>query len=208
MGFTVVHDGTATDELYREYDVLLSRLLLKRGVSLDRVPLAPEGANGKHPLYVWDTEADAQAFADQLRERTEDAAWRVRPVNGPPSLGPLRPLRVEVSRRVESWVFGLDPLTCKALQLRFPGSCRRSSVTIHWDYPDHRPPTDREALRTVALQLLPLLTELSPADLHVFGSYQVVDPVNEEVLVGPTPLQPWPPSEPVGVSGGSAAAVG
>ena len=67
MGFTVVHEGGTKDSDYREYVDLLSRLLLKRGVSLDRVPLAPQNGAGDRRLYVWDSEAEARAFAGGSR---------------------------------------------------------------------------------------------------------------------------------------------
>jgi hypothetical protein len=191
MGFVVVHRGAAPEGWYRQYLRLLSRVLLKEGVSLDRVPrVAGEGGRW---LYVWPGEAKAAEFAEYLKERTEDPDWEVGPAGAAPSVGPLRPLRIEVGKEVTSWTFGLEVLTRKALRIRFPGSCENHDVSIWIPYSPDEPARwtkTPDGIRKAVEQVLPILTGLSLEQLSAFGGYEVVDPVTEEVLIPPTPLQP------------------
>jgi hypothetical protein len=189
MGFTVVHEGETTEKQYRAYDTLLSRWLIKRGINLDRVPLAPTGGNGPAPLYVWDNEAEASVFAKELSEWIDDPEWRVCAVTGPPRVGPFRPLEIRVGKQVTSWNFGLDPLTIGTLRMRYPASCQREGVSVHWEYPPGAPSSLAE-VHSLAVQFLPILTGLGEKELRPFGSYQIVDPVADHVLIGPIPLQP------------------
>jgi hypothetical protein len=197
MGFTVVHENGMQGRPYRDYLLLLSRLLVKRGVPLERVPLTG-GANGLPPLYVWDSEADAAAFAAQLREFSEDPAWKVVALTGQTRLGSLRPLEIEAGKQVLAWNFALGIFTRLSLQKRYPGSCQRSGVSVRWDYPPGAPASAAE-LQALTPLVLPLLTGLGIEDLLPFGSYVVVDPVANRVLVGPIPFQR------AGSSGGAEA---
>jgi hypothetical protein len=190
MGFTVVHENGAKDSDHRRYLTLLGRKLLNEGVGLDRVPRTrANGDKGERWLYVWNKESDAQAFAEQLREQTEDPAWQVKAVKGRASVGPLQPLEIHVGSGVAVAAFELDPLTRWAIQLRFPSSCRRTLVVVHWDHLKDKAPAGEE-LRALARQVLSLLTGLEAKDLAVFGSYEVIAPRSHQVLVPPTPLVP------------------
>jgi hypothetical protein len=195
MAFTVVHADGMRGGSYRDYLQHLSRVLLKRGVSLDRVPVI-RGSGGVR-LYVWDCEADAQAFAAELREKTEDPEWKVQPADGQPSIGPLRPIEIELGGGVVSRTFGLEVFTGLTLRALFPGSCRYEGVTVDWDHLKYQAPAGEE-LRALAAQVLPILTGLRWEDLAPFESYQVINPVTGEILVGPTPIQP------AGGTGGTA----
>jgi hypothetical protein len=193
MGYTVVYEGEPTADVYQDYFTLLSRLLLKHGLQLDRVPRTSDNGHADRWLYVWDREEDAREFAEQVKAQTEDPHWRVSLVEQPPSLGPLRPIQVEVGRAVSSWTFGLDPLTRRALQLRFPGSCENDDVSIGVPFGAKGTPKWQRttaAVRTLVEQVLPILTGLSVEQLRTFGGFQLVDPVTREIIVPPSGFQP------------------
>jgi hypothetical protein len=187
MAFTVVHQGGMKEKEYQAYLRQVSRQLIARGVGLDNVPRVPEGGTDNRWLYVWADRQEAEAFAKELEQETRDPAWHVRPVNTPPSLGPLRPIEIEVSRQRDGLVFALNTFTWKALQIRFPGCCRRDSVFIGQEPPDDLLAA-REELRDLARQVLLILTELSAEQLQAFGTFRVVDPVTGEEFVPPTPV--------------------
>src|SRR5205085_768175 len=107
-----------------------TRLLRQKGVDLARLQRVPEPGSGRRWLYVWPSQADAQAFADDLKKRTGDSAWEVVEVNGQTSEGPLGPIEVQVVRQAEGWAFALHPLSRQMIQKVFPGSCRRDSIFI------------------------------------------------------------------------------
>jgi hypothetical protein len=117
-------------------------------------------------------------------------------------VGPLGPIEVAVGLEVDSITLELHPLTELALQARFPGSCRNESVSVRASWAERATidwRTSADGLRKLTEQLLPVLTGLRPEEMQVFGSYQVIDPVTERVLVPPTPVQPC---------GGSPSAAG
>src|SRR5262249_2989848 len=138
-------------------------------------------------LYVWDSEQEASAFAEELKKQTRDRQWFVRPVNGKPSLGPLRPLEINVGHQGDGWTFGLEPLTRKAIEARFPGSCRRPSVFIGSPSLD-APLAEQPDLRELAERVLFILTGLKAEALRTFGHFWVVDPVDGRVLLPATPI--------------------
>ena len=81
MGFTVTRQGGTKDVEFEAY----ARLLRQKGVDLAKLNRVPEPGTGRRWLYVWNVEADAQAFADELKKRTRDQAWEVVQVDAPPS---------------------------------------------------------------------------------------------------------------------------
>jgi len=188
MGFTVVHQGEAKGRGPWEYQLLLGRHLLQGGLSFDNVPRIPgkDAVNGW--LYVWDCEAEAEAFAAELRRRTRDRAWEVQAVKAKPSWGPLRPIQVEVGRQGDGWVFGLEPLTRMALQARYPGSCRHHRVFISSETEDEFLHMG-DGLRDLVRQVLFILTGLSAEQMESFGGFNLVDPVEQKELVSPSPIR-------------------
>jgi hypothetical protein len=191
MGYTVAHQGETQERGYRDYLRLLSRMLLQRGVHLDKVPRTPANGRTDRWLYVWDDEAEARAFAEQIKKETEDPQWQVCPVAAAPSIGPLRPIEVVVGREADSWTFGLDPVTRRALQARFPGSCENDDVSIGVPFGVRGKASwtkTAAGVRVVVRQVLPVLTGLSEEQLRAFGAFEVVDPVSLEVLVPPAPV--------------------
>jgi hypothetical protein len=188
MGFAVAHEGGTKDKEYQAYARLLSRQLLQRGVSLDNLPRVPADGSPYFWLYVWDNEPEAAAFAKELKKQTRDAHWLIQPVKAKPSMGPLRPLQIHVGRQGDGWVFGLEPLTKIAIQTKFPQSCRHRSVFIGSERGGEFVET-QEDLARVARQVLSLLTSLDQDQLRTFGSFRVVEPVEEEQVVPPTSLE-------------------
>ena len=117
MGFTVSrNDGGNKDAEFEAY----ARLLRQQGVDLGKLPRAPEPRTGRRWLYVWDSRAKAQVFADELKRRTRDNAWVVVEIGAPPSEGPMGPIIVQVGRRANGLVFGLHPLSRVMIQSAFP----------------------------------------------------------------------------------------
>jgi hypothetical protein len=188
MGFTVVHSGETHNGAYRDYLQLLTRVLLQRGANLADVPRVRLPVNGDHWLYLWESEADARAFLEQLRVDTEDPAWAVLPVSAAPSSGPLRPIEVHVSDRVDGWTFALAPWARKALQDRFVGAGNVLTVSVRAElYADWSEAVAH--LSKLAPQVLPILAGLGLEELRPFGSYVVLDPVEDRVLTGPVAIQ-------------------
>lgn len=190
MPSTVAHvTGMTKDEEFQEYYRLLSRLLLKQGIDLADVPRVEDPRTRKRWLFVWPTEQEALDFAARLNEQTKSADWEVREVDAPPSLGPLRPLEIEVGRHRHGWTFALAPWTRKAIQTRFPGSCQSNSVSIAADTRADFV-TTQGGLDHVAKQMLLVLTGLTAEQLQDYESYVLRDPVSGEVLLAPTLIQP------------------
>jgi hypothetical protein len=70
MGFTVAHQSGTKDGEFEAF----ARLLRQKRVDLAKLNRVPEPGTGRRWLYVWNVEADARAFADELRKRTRDYA--------------------------------------------------------------------------------------------------------------------------------------
>jgi hypothetical protein len=187
VGFTVQHQGGMKDSDYQAYLQLVSRYLLKQGAYLDSVPRVPAGDNGHGWLYVWDDEAEATAFAQQLKKETRDRAWCVQPVKGKPSVGPIRGLQIEISRWSEQWIFAFEPFSEIILKMRFPDRRPFSGVTLCFNTGEE-PVWPPENLRHLTEQILPLLTGLSLKQLSSLGQFRVVEAPEETELLPLTPL--------------------
>jgi hypothetical protein len=186
MPFTVVHQGGTKDNEYRAYARLLSRQLLNRGISVDKVPRIRQNGSGNGWLYVWDSEDEAAAFSEELKKRTRDTQWQVQMVKATPSLGPLHPLQIDVGRWPNRWVFVLDPLTRMAIETRFPGSCRLHSVSVSSNEGDFV--AEAGDLRPLSRQVLRILSGLGPEQLRTFESFCLVDPMDQTELIPPSPI--------------------
>ena len=182
MGYAVVHNsGMTKDAEFQEYQQLLTRYLLKREINLSDVPRISDAKTGKRWLYVWPTELEAKAFADQLNEEMGEKLWMVTPVVAP-SQGPLRPLELQVGRRPDGWTFALAPWTRKVIQREVPGSCRNRSVFVAID-PRSGEGQTKGSLRELAGQVLPLLVGQGVELIKSFGEFVVTDPVAKQDLV-------------------------
>jgi hypothetical protein len=185
MGFTVTRQGGTKDVEFEAY----ARLLRQKGVDLAKLSRVREPGTGRRWLYVWNVEADARAFADELKKRTRDNAWEVVQVDAPASEGPLGPVEIQVGRQTNGWTFALHPFSRQMLQEVFPGSCRVPSVSIANDTR-----TDFQAtmgdLADLAGQVVLILTGVRIDQImDKFGGYRVYDPVTAEELVPPQGVQ-------------------
>jgi hypothetical protein len=185
MPFTVTRAGGTKDVEFEEY----ARLLRQKGVDLARLPRVPEPGTGRRWLYVWDSRADAQAFAGELKGRTGDGAWEVVEVTAPPSEGPLGPVEIQAARRRNGWTFALHPFSRQAVQKLFPGSWRTGSVVIRTETRQDFQATQGEGA-DLAGQVAVILTGLSLDKLNeTFGGYRVYDPITWKELAASGPIQ-------------------
>jgi hypothetical protein len=179
MGFTVTPPGGTKDVEFEAY----ARLLRQQGADLARLPRVPEPGTGRRWLHVWNSQAEAQAFADELKRRTRDEAWEVREVAEPPSEGPLGPVEIQALHQSDGWTFALHPLSRQAIRKVFPGSCRTGSIFIRLEPGADLPPA-QEGVADLADQVAILLTGLSLDKLNeTFGGYRVYDAVATKELV-------------------------
>jgi hypothetical protein len=184
MGFTVTRRGGTKDVEFEEY----ARLLRQKGMDLARLQRTPEPGTARRWLPVWQNEADAQAFATELKRRTRDEAWEVVPVNGELSEGPLGPVEITVGRQSDGWTFALHPLSRQMIQKVFPSSCRPDSVFIRTQ--TRQDCHKQGGIDDLAEQVVVLLTGLRLDKIkEAFGGYRIYDPVAKQELVAPTPVQ-------------------
>jgi hypothetical protein len=171
------------------FDSAYARLLRQKGVDLARLNRVPEPGTGRRWLYVWSGEADARAFADELKQRTRDNAWEVVPVDAPASEGPLGPVEIQVGRQSDGWTFTLHPFSRQMLQDISPNARRVPRVFIATDTQQDFQ-TTMGTLTDLADQVAIILTGVSIDQLREkFGGYRVYDPAAKKELVPSEPVQ-------------------
>jgi hypothetical protein len=178
MGFTVNHtDGRTRDFEFEAY----ARLLRQQGVDLGKLPRAPEPGTGRRWLYVWETKEKAQAFADELKQRTHDN-WAVVEVAAPPSEGPLGPIVVQVGRRADGLVFELHPLSRAMIRSAFPERARGpATISVNFEtLADFR--STHGSIEALAGEVVPALTGLKTDELTKLG-YALIEDDTERTLV-------------------------
>jgi hypothetical protein len=183
MSFTVTRAGGTKDNEFEAY----ARLLRQQGVDLGRLPRVPEPGTKNRWLYVWNTKAKAQAFADELKKRTRDPAWQVVPVNAPPSEGPMGPVLIQMARRGDGLIFTLHSLGRAMIRSAFPDAFGTNTVFIdtqRWD--DFR--KTQGTLADLVQKIAPSLTGLSGEQLEALG-YAVIDDQSDETLVFVPPAE-------------------
>jgi hypothetical protein len=187
MPFAVTHSsGMTKDAEFEAY----ARLLRKRGVDLSQTPRVPD-SEGRRWLAVWPDRSSAEQFAKDLGRNTRQE-WKVLETNGTPSVGPLIPVQIVVSRRSDQWLFELHELSramLESLGLAPPARTRVSiQVTTRQDFLSQFGTLD-DLCRGVA----PALTNLSLDQLDDFG-YVLVDAESGEELTmaSPMSLRPTP----------------
>ena len=117
MGFTVTRPTGTKDAEFEAY----IRLLRQQGKDLGKLPRVPDpAAPHRRWVYVWNSAEEAQNFADELKERTGDAAWYVEQTAAPPSEGPFGPVLVQLARRADGLSFALHPLSRAMIHNGFP----------------------------------------------------------------------------------------
>lgn len=179
MGFTVTREGGTKDAEFEAY----ARLLRQKGVDLANLPRVREPGTGRRWLYVWHDEADARAFADELKKRTRDAAWEVLPVDAPASRGPLGPIEIQVGRQSTGWTFALHPFSRQMIQKLFPESRLVPSVFIATETQQDFQATVGN-LASLAQQVAIILTGLDIDQLNEkFGGYRIYEPATRKELL-------------------------
>jgi hypothetical protein len=178
VGFTVTRPGGTKDAEFQAY----ARLLRQLGKDLGKLPRVPEPGTSRRWLYVWNTEEEARAFADELKKRTRDAAWAVVDVNAAASEGPLGPILIQMTRQADGLTFALHPLSRAVIRSGFPRAVSSASTasidTATW-YEFRK---ERGGLDELVRQIAPSLTGLDSAELDALG-YAVVDADSDETLV-------------------------
>ncbi len=183
MGFAVFRPGGTKDHEFEAY----ARLLRQQGVDLGRLPRVLEPGTGRRWLYVWDNEAKAQAFANELKKRTGDSAWEVIPVNAPPSEGPMGPVLIQLARRGDGLIFAIHPLSRAMIQSAFPDVFGVNTVSIDTErWYDFR--KTRGTLPDMVRQIAPTLTGLTSEQLETLG-YAVIDDQSDDTLVFVPPAE-------------------
>jgi hypothetical protein len=178
MAFTVSrNDGCAKDAEFEAY----ARLLRQQGVDLGKLPRAPEPGTGRRWLYVWDSVDKAQAFAEELKERTRDGAWVVVEVDAPPSEGPMGQIIVQVGRRATGLAFGLHPLSRAVIRSAFPdASGMAKTVSINFEtFQDFL--TTHGSIEALAREVVPTLTGLKLPELEKLG-YALIEDDTDRTL--------------------------
>src|SRR5947208_5328526 len=118
MGFTVTRPGGTKNSEFEAY----ARLLRQQGKELGNLPRVPDPENPRRRwVYVWNTQEEAEQFADELKDQTGDNGWRVEPTAAPPSNGPFGPVLIQLARRSDGLVLALHPLSLAMIQEAFPG---------------------------------------------------------------------------------------
>jgi hypothetical protein len=190
MSYIVTYRGEMSEPSYRHYLLAVTRRLLAQGIAIDRVPRVRAGAVW---LYAYENAYDAGPVALELERDTGDTNWHVAEVAGTPEVGPLRPVTLEIGRDRHGLGFGVEVLVARALRSRYPDAVPHEEIWIK----TQRSSAHSEAgVRELAVQILPLLTGLSPSQLERFGGFEVVDPVTEAVVVPFTPFSALNGSEP------------
>ena len=106
MGFTVTGPVGTKDAEFEAY----ARLLRQQGKDLGNLPRVPDPENPRRRwVYVWNTQEEAQQFADELKEQTGGNDWRVEPTAAPPSNGPFGPVLIQLARRSDGSGVGAAP---------------------------------------------------------------------------------------------------
>ena len=139
-------------------------------------------------MYVWNTPAEAEAFANELKEQTNDPAWEVVEVSASPSEGPLGPVVIQMVRQAEGLTFALHPLGRALIRSAFPQAVSSTTYatidTANWY--DFR--KSKGGLRELAREVVPGLTGLNLAQLETLG-YSVIDADSGETLVSTPPAE-------------------
>jgi hypothetical protein len=183
MGYTVTRPaGTKGAELDT-----YARLLRQHGKDLGCLPRVPDpNEPGRRWAYAWDTEEEAEHFADLLREQTGDSSWYVAPTQIPPSIGPFGPILIQLARRSDGLAFSVHPLS-RAMIHRAISGARPGATSTFIDletWHDFR--KTHGELKDFVDEIVPSLTGLTPANLAELG-YAVIDADTDQTWVDVAP---------------------
>jgi hypothetical protein len=73
---------------------------------------------------------EAKEFANELKDRTGDTAWRVEPTTVSPSKGPFGSIFIQLARRSDGMVLALHPLSRAMIQGAFPKAAPGATNTF------------------------------------------------------------------------------
>ncbi len=184
MGFTVYRPGGITELLFEKY----ARLLRQTKNDLGKLPRVPEPGIGRHWLRYWNTREEAQAFADEMKKRMGSPGWEVAEVEGPPSEGPLGPVRIEMLRQGDGVTFAVPPLSQAVIDSAFPEAFSSATQVFldrnKWDAVLRR----RGGWVSLIPHLAPILTGLTLEQLESVG-YAVRDVVDDVLAFEVLPPQ-------------------
>ena len=179
MGFTVTGPAGTKDAEFEAY----ARLLRQRGKALGNLPRVPDPQDPKRRwVYVWDTQEEAQRFADALKEQTRDTDWHVEPTAAAPSNGPFGPVLIQLARRSDGLALALHPLSRAMIREAFAGAAPAVSNAFVNTQTWHDFRKTRGDLSALAREILPSLTGLSMDRLADLG-YAVIDADTDQTWV-------------------------
>lgn len=170
MGYTVARPDGCTDWEFDEY----KRLLRKQGVVLGRAPRVRDPLTDQRWLYFWEDRAGADKHVAALRRPKKDASWRVIEVPGPPSVGPLGPVVIQLIDSGRHFLLGTGALARHLSETAYPGALRVvDRVEIDRDtWQEYQ--SRRGGLTALVRDVGPALTGLTVPELEAIG-YSVVD---------------------------------
>ncbi|HWG46731.1 MAG TPA: hypothetical protein VN688_28470 [Gemmataceae bacterium] len=191
MGFTVTRPAGTKDAEFEAY----TRLLRQQGKNLGNLPRVPDPENpGRRWVYMWNTQEEAQQFADELTEQTGENGWRVESTVAPPSNGPFGPVLFQLARRSDGLMLALHPLSLAMIQEALPDATPGVTNTFIDTQTWNDFLKTQGSLSDLVAEIVPLLTGLSRNQLTDFG-YAVIDADTD---------QTWVYVPPAGVSQGQA----
>lgn len=179
MGFTVTRPVGTKDAEFEAY----VRLLRQQGKELGNLPRVPDPENPKRRwVYVWDTQQEAQHFADELKEETGYNGWRVEPTAAPPSNGPFGPVLFQLARRSDGLVLALHPLSLAMIREAFPKAppAATNAFVNRETWNDFQ--QTQGSLSDLVETVIPSLTGLSMDQLTDLG-YAVIDADDDRTWV-------------------------
>lgn len=177
MGYTVYRPGGMGN---KEYDAYV-RLLRQTGKDLGQLPRVPEPGTNSRWLHVWDCQAEAQAFAREMKKRMGYPGLEVKEVTGPVSVGPFGPLVVQLGRQSIGLYFSIEYLSRVLLKSAFSRPIIATSIFLDsevWQEYQQRGGGIAELVR----EILPSLTGLKEAELRDVG-YEVIDAETRQPLI-------------------------
>jgi hypothetical protein len=184
MPYTVVLPGGTSNYDFEAYVRVMDQL----GVDWADTPRALEPETAARYLPIWERRADAERFAEALRQHAEQKGWRV--VEVPPeriSRGGLGPVEIKVGRQSDGFVYGLHPNSRRLIERAFPQAHLLRSVFV-----GTKPHEDFDTSQWQVIdQVARILTGLTPEQLEQLGGIRLYDPARDEVLRPGTRLACW-----------------
>ena len=171
MGFTVTRPVGTKEAAFEAY----IRLLRQQGKDLGNLPRVPDPVNPKRRwVYLWNTQEEAQRFADELKEETGDNGWHVEATGAPASQGPLGPILFQLARRSDGSVLALHPLSLALIREAFPDAKPGAANTIINTQTRNDFLKTQGSLTDLVEEIAPSLTGLNMDQLTDLG-YAVID---------------------------------